>query len=635
MGLVWFHREIPDWLIGVAQSLGAGVTAFDPRSITTRGQPVVAVVDARAGDALATCRNARAGFGPGVVVTALTGAEPLSAEALAEIDLEVPASSLLAKPVLRAALLLAKERHRARLLERRLAQAERRAHGPDLAAEQTEREYRQLLEGLPDAVLVEQGGKVVFANRTAAAMLGCSIDALLESSFLDRVYSDDRAAVESQVFAVEAQRTPALHEARMVRPDGSLLMVELRSLLVVFDGQPATFIVARDVSERKRVQGLMAASDRLASMGALSAGVAHEINNPLTALVSSLDFIDEEAENHPELAASAELGDLLLTAKEASHRIRDIIRDLRLFARPDEEHRGLVDLRATLDSTCRLARVEIRHRARLLKTFGAIPMVDGNEARLGQVFLNLMMNAAQAINEGAIEANEIELTTREDADGNAVVEVRDTGRGISPQVLDRVFEPFFTTKPVGVGTGLGLPISRGIVESMGGSMAIESELGRGTLVRVVLPRAVRRPTPRSARPAARENASRPRGRVLVVDDDVAVRRALIRILGVDHEVTTVSSGAECIETILSGERFDVVLCDLMMPRVTGDQCYRRVVEIAADQAERFVFMTGGAFTPGARAFLETMPHPLLEKPFDIEQLRQVVRVTVDGLAPNP
>jgi CheY-like chemotaxis protein len=280
-------------------------------------------------------------------------------------------------------------------------------------------------------------------------------------------------------------------------------------------------------------------------------------------------------------------------------------------------------LRETLDSTARLARIEIRHRARLVKEFRPVPLVHGNEARLGQVFLNLVMNAAQAIAEGEVERNEITLATDTDEQGNAVVEVRDTGRGISPTILPHIFEPFFTTKPVGVGTGLGLSISRRIIQSAGGQLEAHSEPGKGAVFRVTLPALTVR-TPVFASDAPRRNIVA-RGRLLVVDDDVAVRRALIRILGDGHDVVTVSSGAEAIETVLWGERFDVILCDLMMPRVTGDRCYERVLEIAPEQARRFVFMTGGAFTPSARAFLEKTNAPLIEKPFDLNLLRNVIQ----------
>jgi len=629
VALLWSRREVPAWLVSVAKAIGEQVAPFDPRSVTTRGEPIVLVVDTREADGEALCRDARAGFGPTVVIVAITDQAPLSAEARRYVDAETPAATRVVELVLSLAVKLASERVEKTFSQRSLAQARAQSHSPtvvDLLRER-ERESRELLDALPDCALVERQGHVVFANATAASMLGHSIEALLGSRVLDHVHPADRPAIEATLLSPLGALGKKPQEARIVRSDGGTLLVELTGLLVNFGGEPSTFVIARDVTARKLMESIIATSDRLASMGGLAAGVAHEINNPLTALISSLDFLDEETGGA--FAANVDVNDLLLTAKEASYRIRDIIRDLRLFSRPDEERRGPVDLRATLDSTCRLARVEIRHRARLIKKFAEIPVVDGNEARFGQVFLNLVVNAAQAISEGEVAKNEIVIATYTDEAGHAVVEVRDTGRGIPAHVFPKLFEPFFTTKPVGVGTGLGLSISRRIVEDAGGTIAVTSEVDGGTMVRVVLPPAAVR-TKLTSNPPRSRGAGSQGGRLLVVDDDVAVRRALMRILGSDHDVSTVSSGAEAIELIGSGERFDVVLCDLMMPNVTGDQCYQRVSEIAPAQAARFVFMSGGAFTASARAFLETTQHPTLEKPFDLELLRSVVQQVVES-----
>ena len=493
---------------------------------------------------------------------------------------------------------------------------------------QTEREFRSLLDALPEGGVVHIEGMVAFANATMAALTrNDNATAVVGRKFADLFSPEDHALVGEHVAGTVSGKRMPPQELRLLRRDGSMVLVEMTSAVVHFDGRLGVFSVARDVTERKELQELVATTDRLVSMGVLAAGVAHEINNPLTALVSSLDFLDEEIEALVAVGSGApsrvdELHDLLLTSKEATYRIRDIVRDLRLFTRPNEERSTMVDLRETLDSTARLARVEIRHRARLVKDFRPVPLVYGNEARLGQVFLNLVMNAAQAITDGDVERNEITLTTSTDENGWALVEVRDTGRGIPEAILPHIFGAFFTTKPVGVGTGLGLSISRRIIESAGGHLDAHSTEGQGAMFRAVLPPAAVRPSAQAVEPAKR--ASTKRGRLLVVDDDVAVRRALIRILGEAHEVLTVSSGAEAIDTVLSGERFDVVLCDLMMPRVTGDQCYERVSEISPDQAKRFVFMTGGAFTASARAFLEKTQLPLIEKPFDLVFLRSVI-----------
>ena len=168
--------------------------------------------------------------------------------------------------------------------------------------------------------------------------------------------------------------------------------------------------------------------------------------------------------------------------------MRNIVRDLRVFARGDEEQSGPVALRRVLDSSINIAWNEIRHRARLVKDYGDTPMVEGNESRLGQVFLNLLLNAAHAIPEGETERNEIRVSTRTDGRGYAVVEIRDTGAGIPAEIRDRIFDPFFTTKPAGEGTGLGLWICSGILSALGGEISVDSDIGRrAASFRVTLP----------------------------------------------------------------------------------------------------------------------------------------------------
>ena len=199
--------------------------------------------------------------------------------------------------------------------------------------------------------------------------------------------------------------------------------------------------------------------------------------------------------------------------------------------------------------------------------------------------------------------------------------MKDTGHGIAPEVLDRIFEPFFTTKPAGVGTGLGLAICHGIVTGLGGEIRVESQPGRGSVFRVILPPA-RAPAPEPAdRPGP---ASAPRGRILVVDDEPLVGRAIQRILGADHEVVVETSGRAALARAERGERFDLLLCDLMMPEMTGQDLLEALERTAPDLAGRVVFLTAGAFTPAAREFLERTRRPRLEKPFEAEALERLV-----------
>ena len=246
-----------------------------------------------------------------------------------------------------------------------------------------------------------------------------------------------------------------------------------------------------------------------------------------------------------------------------------------------------------------------------------------NEARLGQVFLNLIVNAAQAIEEGHADTNVIRIASGLDADGRAWVTVSDTGRGIPPDVQPRLFTPFFTTKPLGEGSGLGLSICHRILTALGGDISFTSELGRGTEFRVVLP--VADPTQTPAREPSRPvRAAVRRGRVLVVDDEPLITQAVTRTLALAHDVTAVNSAQDALGMLAQGQCFDVILCDLMMPQMTGMDLFDVLARELPRQAERVVFLTGGAFTQRAREFLATVDNPRLDKPFDARGLRSLI-----------
>ncbi len=385
--------------------------------------------------------------------------------------------------------------------------------------------------------------------------------------------------------------------------------------------------VLREAKElQERMQRQLILSDRLASVGMLAAGVAHEINNPLAYVVANLDLLAEElkASTHSGLAPNLrEWGDAIREAREGSDRIRKIVRGLKTLSRAEEEQRAVIELRPVLELSINMAFNEIRHRARLVKDYGDTPLVEADEARLGQVFINLIVNAAQAIPEGDSEANEVRIVTSTDALGRAVVDVLDTGPGIPSEALGRVFDPFYTTKPIGVGTGLGLSICHSIVTSLGGEISASNRRGRGARLRVVLAaaqRALERPTAK----AAEDSAKAGRAAVLIVDDEASVSMALARALA-KHDVTAFTSAKEALERIQAGACFDLILSDLMMPGMSGMEFYDALARERPRVAERMVFMSGGAFTPAARAFLDRVPNERIEKPFNLNTVRELVQ----------
>ncbi len=502
-----------------------------------------------------------------------------------------------------------------------------------------ERELRDhLLMGIEHAVegigRLDERGRFTSINAALAGMFEVDEKEILGTEWGARFHPDDRARV---VAAREQTASEAKIEieARTLRKDGAV--AHLRALLVRVDstgGSSGCHVFLRDITEQKEMQERLLLADRLASMGTLAAGVAHEINNPLSFVITNLALATElisavaATVDAPKLRESMEL---LGEVRDGAERVRRIVRDLKVFSRPDDATSGAVDVQKVLESSINMASNEIRHRARLVKDYGPVRMVEGNDAQLGQVFLNLLLNAAQAIPEGSVEENEIRVVTRAGADqGCVVVEVSDTGAGIPAAVLSRVFDPFFTTKPVGMGTGLGLSVCHGIVAKLGGEIEVESTPGAGTTFRVLLRRGADRPASGSLLVAAPQTeAPAVKRRVLVVDDEEMIAKSVTRILARDYEVVACTSGRDALSLLAGEPPFELVLCDLMMPDLTGMDVHEHLARTLPALAARMVFMTGGIFTERAEAFLAAVPNARLDKPLDVQILRACLRETLE------
>ena len=382
------------------------------------------------------------------------------------------------------------------------------------ALRQSSERFRLLIEHMPEGMVVHRFGPIIYANPRAAHALGYEKpEDLIGNSVVDIVAPDYRRTAAERVARMYKTRDPEPPvEMYIRRSDGRTTIAEMEAIPIEFDGEPSVLTIARDITERKRMQARLLEADRMASVGTLAAGVAHEINNPLAYVISNIDYLAKELPEmvkamtpEPEPAGRARNGgenagarkevserlddieETLQEAREGAERVRQIVRDLRTFARYGDEERGPVDVEQVLESSINMAAGEIRKRAKLVRNFTSVPLVHASEPRLGQVFLNLLMNAAQALPEGRIEENEIRVRTACAGEERVLVEVRDTGGGIAPENLDRIFQPFFTTKPVGIGTGLGLSICQNIIASLGGEISVKSEAGQYTCFRILLP----------------------------------------------------------------------------------------------------------------------------------------------------
>ncbi len=512
------------------------------------------------------------------------------------------------------------------------------------ALRRSEGSFRTLIEFLPDAVVACSQGRVVYANPKAHLFFrgGEAEDKpLIGLKILERVDPVDRQVVSDHFHSRDGDSTC---EVRMLRVDATPFTAEIRPFAMFFDGRPSVGCVVRDITQQRRQVAQMLRLGNAISLGTLAGGVSHEINNPLAYVAANTEFAaasvgpieaalrgSGQSEWGPLCDRLVETRIALEEAREGAHRIRKIVQELRAFCRLDSDgDDDPVDLCRVLESACRLAFSEIRHRAQLVKQFRQTGVVVGSAARLTQVFVNLLVNAAQSMTEGDASTNEIRVSAGRDDQGGAFVEVKDTGSGIRPEHLPRIFDPFFTTKPVGQGTGLGLGSCQQIVHNHRGEIEVESAPGRGTTFRVTLPATLAEAAPPDGETLAGQTApldgpAAPPARVLVVDDEPMIGRELARILEPRHQVVTVTSGAAALDLIQSkGPVFDVVFCDLMMPGMTGMEVYAQIRDRWPGLADRMVFLAGGSFPAAAQAFLRDVANPCLDKPINTTTLLEWV-----------
>jgi signal transduction histidine kinase len=367
---------------------------------------------------------------------------------------------------------------------------------------------------------------------------------------------------------------------------------------------------------RQRTERLLQ-SEKLAAMGSLLAGVAHELNNPLTVLSAQAQLLDEAQD--PALTARA------TKIRQAAERCVRIVRNFLALARQRAPERSPTLLRDVVHGAIELLAYELRVDGVEIAVELApdMPVLWADPHQLHQVIVNLVANAHHALRRHP-GPRRLRLVGRHDAEHRRVrLEIADTGPGIPADVLAKIFEPFFTTKPVGEGTGLGLSLCRDIVVDHHGTIEVESEPGRGTTFIVELP--VETPPRAPARPAASAAAPRPRpGRVLIVDDERGVAEALAEAIRREgHEVDIADNGAEALDR-LAARRYDLIVSDTKMPVLDGESFYRELAQRYPALRERIVFLTGDVLSREKRAFLEGTGAPYLTKPCDLDELRRIV-----------
>ncbi len=476
--------------------------------------------------------------------------------------------------------------------------------------------FLALLESASESIFVHSDGVVAFANPAALRMLDRSEAQVVGAPL-------GAAARPQDVDIVERLRANSggWTELGFLRPDGSVALVEMSDVAAFWCGSPARVAIGRDVTERRQLEGQLRNADRLASAGVLAGSLVHEIRGPLTYVLAAGRQLTEEGLPP---AAAARMGDIL----DAAERIEGLVSAVSALARPDSGQVEPVHPEGAIDRALLLASARMRAGVKVQRVRGGVPAVMASERRLVQVLLNLMVNAAQAVESGG--GGTLEVATFEEG-GTVGIRVRDDGPGVPLDVANRLFKPFATTKSESEGTGLGLWVSRGIVEELGGTLELENpgRPGASFVVRLQLAPAgsapaVPAPTPREPpRPAAAPSTPvAPSGlpRLLLIDDEELIREVLVQGLASSFEVVASSGVNEALAALAAGPPFDLVLCDLVMPDGGGPRIHAELA--SAEPRPRVLFMSGGAPTAAAREFLAVHGIEPIAKPFRLSALRQ-------------
>jgi len=448
--------------------------------------------------------------------------------------------------------------------------------------------------------------------------------------------------------------------------------VTATAIVSVWDGREATIIQMQPMlrpsippsvppSIPPALLGPRVSEDRLRAVGRLAASLAHEVNNPLTFVLANLESLREShqairrfirklrvdlatreaitPQSFEQITTDANLqeviddtADMLTDCYKGMHRIQDIARSLGTFSRADDKQAEMTDITRVVDDACAMVFNQIRYRARLVKRFEPIPMIAAFPGRIVQALVNMLTNAAEAIDGGAYDKHRIIVSTHLEGD-HVIVGVSDTGVGIQEDSRDRIFTPGFTTKAHEGGMGIGLTACSRVAQEHGGRLEVHHLPDRGTRFELVIPI----DTGLSAIEQRREShpiseAPLKRSRLLIVDDDAMVLSALRRRLRRRYDTVTVLGGAEALARLSEDPGFDSIVCDLMMPEVDGKSFYNAIKKDHPELADRIVFMSGGAFTPRLRKFAAAVPNPVLQKPVSREDLESMLAAHRDDVA---
>ena len=498
-------------------------------------------------------------------------------------------------------------------------------------AEEALRNLSRAVEQSPASIVItDAAGTIEYVNPKFTEVTGYTLEEVRGQNPRIVKSGETPPEVYAHLWATITAGREWRGEFRNRRKDGTLVL-EAASISPVRDtGGVITHFIAvkEDITERRRVEEQLRQTEKIATMGQLLAGVAHELNNPLSVVMGQAMLLQMKLGDDP-------LGGRTRKIQDAAERCARIVRNFLALARQHPPERQQVYLNKAVEETVELMAYPLRVDTVkvTLDLAPDLPAISGDPHQLQQVLVNLITNAHHAM-QATPPPRGLTLTTRFDsARGCVTLEVADTGPGIPAEIRDRIFDPFFTTKPAEEGTGLGLSLCQGIVEGHGGSIGVACPPGQGAVFRVELPVGPA-PAPVPGATVPEEVAPLREKRILIVDDEAMIRDLLGDVLSADaHQVDEAASGVGALEKLQAGA-YDMILSDIKMPELDGPGLYREVERRQPEMARRFAVLTGDALSPETWAFLEAVPVPRLVKPFTLAEVRRVVRQVLGDKAPD-
>ncbi|HTA77167.1 MAG TPA: PAS domain S-box protein [bacterium] len=500
----------------------------------------------------------------------------------------------------------------------------------------SEENFQTIIKEMPDGVLIADEGEVLFVNNAFAKMLGYGSPLeIIGWSLLDLIHPDYHGICQERLSLLMKDGQPVTNtKFKLIGKDGKAIEVESAGIPIQFNGKKAAMGVISDNTLQNEMRRQATLNDKLATVGTLAAGVAHEVNNPLTYILGNLSFLGEQLEEMKAhmlqkgcadqecIKILKEMTEEVAETTKGGERIRDIVKGLKAFVRSSDDKAEKVDLNQMVESALNMTYHIFKQKARLEKDLAVdMPLLMIHSGKIQQVFINLIINAAQAIEGNQPGKNKIRVRTGHNING-LFVEFTDTGKGIPENILPRIFDPFFTTKPTGVGTGLGLSVCNEILRHYQGSLEVKSQVGQGTTFTVRLPILEE---PLTEREELIQHSGSQFGRVLVVDDEPGNLEVMCRAIRKKHTVLKALSGLEAMAVLAKEDgQIDAVVTDVNMPDMNGIDFYQAVESQYPDLEKRFIFMTGGIFSEETKDFLKKIPNVCLEKPFKFEEMLKAV-----------